>query len=54
MANEVIEAGVTVLFVSHSRQAIEETCKRAIFLKNGKVEVDGTVEEAFEAYSVKK
>ena len=52
--NEVIAAGVTVLFVSHSRAAIEETCTRAIFLKNGKVEVDGTVEEAFEAYGAKK
>ncbi len=52
--NEGISAGVTVLFVSHSRQAIEETCTRAIFLKNGKVEVDGTVEEAFEAYGAKK
>ena len=30
--NDVIATGVTVLFVSHSRKAIEETCTRAIFL----------------------
>ena len=52
--NDVIATGVTVLFVSHSRKAIEETCTRAIFLKDGKVQVDGTVEEAFDAYDKKK
>ena len=52
--NDVISTGVTVLFVSHSRKAIEETCTRAIFLKDGKVQVDGTVEEAFDAYDKKK
>jgi len=52
--NDVISTGVTVLFVSHSRKAIEETCTRAIFLKDGKVQVDGTVEEAFDAYNKKK
>lgn len=49
--NELIKSGVTVLFVSHSKDAIAETCSRAIFLKDGKVRVDGTVEEAFEEYS---
>ena len=52
--NDVISTGVTVLFVSHSRKAIEETCTREIFLKDGKVQVDGTVEEAFDAYDKKK
>ena len=52
--NDVISTGVTVLFVSHSRKAIEETCTRAIFLTDGKVQVDGTVEEAFDAYDKKK
>lgn len=51
--NELIETGVTVLFVSHSRDAISETCSRAIFLKDGRVKVDGTVDEAFAEYDKK-
>jgi teichoic acid transport system ATP-binding protein len=51
--NELIKSGVTVLFVSHSKEAIAETCSRAIFLKDGKVKVDGTVDEAFEEYGKK-
>ena len=51
--NDLIDQGVTVLFVSHSRDAIAEICSRAIFLKGGKVKVDGTVEEAFDEYSRK-
>lgn len=51
--NDLIESGVTVLFVSHSKDAVQETCSRAIFLKDGMVKVDGTVEEAFEEYSKK-
>lgn len=52
--NDVIAAGVTVLFVSHSQDSVEETCNRALFLKDGKIAVDGTVAEAFEAYGKKK
>lgn len=51
--NEVIKQGVTVLFVSHSMDAIKETCTRAIFLKDGKVKVDGTVDDAFSEYNKK-
>lgn len=51
--NDVIKQGVTVLFVSHSMDAIKETCTRAIFLKDGKVKVDGTVDEAFAEYNKK-
>ena len=51
--NDVITQGVTVLFVSHSMDAIKETCTRAIFLKDGKVKVDGTVDEAFAEYNKK-
>ncbi len=51
--DDLIKSGVTVLFVSHSKAAVSETCTRAIFLKDGKIKVDGTVEEAFEAYGSK-
>ena len=52
--NDLIGSGVTVLFVSHAREAVAETCSRAIFLKDGKVKFDGTVEGAFEEYDKKK
>ncbi|MGN1114579.1 MAG: ABC transporter ATP-binding protein [Oscillospiraceae bacterium] len=52
--NEVIKSGVTVLFVSHSRDSIKETCSRAIYLCNGKVAYDGDVDTAFEYYDTKK
>lgn len=48
--NELIESGVTVLFVSHSAKGIKDICTRAIYLKGGKVAYDGGVEEAFELY----
>ncbi len=49
--NNLIAQGVTVLFVSHSADALKSTCNRAIYLKNGTVCVDGTVEEALEKYN---
>ena len=50
---ELISTGVTVLYVSHSSDSIKETCSRAIYLKNGKVEYDGDIEKAFELYDMK-
>ena len=40
----LIDTGVTVLFVSHSADALKSTCERAIYLKDGGVEFDGTVD----------
>ncbi len=50
---ELRNSGVTVLFVSHSMSSIQETCDRAIYLKDGYVEYDGSVEEAFKRYNAK-
>ena len=47
---ELIRTGVTVLFVSHSVDALTTTCNRAIYLKEGKVAFDGPVVEALELY----
>ncbi len=52
--NELIASGVTVLFVSHSMEAVKETCSRAIYLENGKIKFDGPVEEAFAVYKPPK
>ena len=51
---ELRESGITVLFVSHSMNSINDTCDRAIYLSGGKIEYDGTVKEAFEKYNKKK
>lgn len=48
---DLIRTGVTVLFVSHSTEALTTTCNRAIYLKNGKVEYDGSVLDALELYN---
>ena len=50
---EVIKTGVTVLYVSHSMQSVNEICHRAIYLKKGTVMYDGDVEEAFKLYGGK-
>lgn len=51
---ELRNTGITVLFVSHSMNAINDTCDRAIYLSGGKIEYDGNVKEAFEKYNKKK
>ncbi|MDE5916815.1 MAG: ABC transporter ATP-binding protein [Oscillospiraceae bacterium] len=51
---ELRNSGVTVLFVSHSMSSIKDTCDRAIYLKGGKIDYDGNVEEAFKRYNAKK
>ncbi|MCI8776760.1 MAG: ABC transporter ATP-binding protein [Oscillospiraceae bacterium] len=51
---ELRNSGVTVLFVSHSMSSIKDTCDRAIYLKGGKIDYDGDVEEAFKRYNSKK
>ena len=38
--------GTTILFVSHSMHAIRLLCPRAVLLRNGTVEFDGTSEDA--------
>ncbi len=48
---DLIRSGVTVLFVSHSQDALISTCNRAIYLKNGCIEFDGAVHEALDRYN---
>jgi teichoic acid transport system ATP-binding protein len=46
----LIQSGVTVLFVSHSAKSITDMCSRAIYLRDGKIRFDGSVNEALELY----
>jgi lipopolysaccharide transport system ATP-binding protein len=47
---EVASEGRTVLFVSHNMSVIQALCRRGIFLAEGRIEADGTVTEAVDAY----
>lgn len=48
---QLIHSGVTVLFVSHSTEALTSTCNRVIYLKDGKVHFDGSVVEGIDMYN---
>lgn len=47
---ELIDSGVTVLFVSHSTEQIEQFCNRAILLVKGKLVASGDVKEVVQKY----
>jgi lipopolysaccharide transport system ATP-binding protein len=44
------ERGKTVLFVSHNMEAVTNLCTRAVWLKDGQLFKDGSVEDTVEAY----
>lgn len=46
-----MEAGRTVLFVSHSMASVQQLCSRGILLKNGQIEYSGPVEVLTERYT---
>ncbi len=46
----VAESGRTVLFVSHSVDAVRSLCRRGIWLKNGHLQADGPVERVIDEY----
>ncbi|MGN0449356.1 MAG: ABC transporter ATP-binding protein [Ruminococcus sp.] len=51
---EIIAAGTTVLYVSHSAASVKEICPRSIFLKKGTVIFDGPTEETLKVYEESK
>lgn len=48
---ELKKEGKTMVFVSHSRDAVEFLCDRAIWLNNGVVEMDDTTEKVLDKYT---
>jgi lipopolysaccharide transport system ATP-binding protein len=44
------ESGVTLLFVSHDMGTVRDICKRAIFLKDGIVQIDGETTSVIQKY----
>jgi lipopolysaccharide transport system ATP-binding protein len=47
---DVASEGRTILFVSHNMAAITTLCSRAVLLNDGKIDVDGTPNQAISAY----
>lgn len=47
---EIIDAGVTLFFVSHSINAVKSICQRAILLEKGRIVADGNAQEVCEIY----
>lgn len=47
---ELKKRGKTMVFVSHSKSAVEFLCDRAIWLNDGKIEKDGLTSEVMEKY----
>ena len=47
---EFKQRGGTIVFVSHDAAAVERLCERAVLLRGGTVELDGTAQEAIARY----
>lgn len=43
--------GITIIFVSHSMEAVLQFCDRVVYLKDGTVEFDGDSKEGIELYN---
>lgn len=50
MKNMIDNEGTTLLFVSHSMDAVKSLCKRSILLNNGEILLDGKSSDAVEKY----
>src|SRR3989339_189988 len=48
--DEFKKLGVTTIFVSHALETVKQFCSRVIYLKEGRVEFDGEVEEGIKRY----
>ncbi len=47
---ELKDEGKTMVFVSHSMESVKRLCDRAIWLRNGKIEMDGNTNEVVDEY----
>lgn len=47
---EMMEGGTTLLFVSHSTKQVRQLCRKAVWLKKGKIQMVGDVDEVCDAY----
>ena len=47
---DMLSGGTTLLFVSHSTEQVRELCKKAVWLKKGRVQMIGDVDEVCACY----
>ena len=47
---ELKKMGKTMVFVSHSKEAVEFLCDRAVWINNGEIQKDGKTEEVLKEY----
>ena len=47
---DIARKGNTVLYVSHNMRTVSQLCNRGLYLENGRLTYDGTVERAMELY----
>lgn len=47
---EMLAGGTTFLFVSHSTKQVRQLCQKAVWLKKGKIQMYGEVNEVCDAY----
>ena len=48
--NEIVNSGVTFLYLTHSTKVAKKFCKIGIVMKNGSIKYDGKIDEAAEFY----
>ena len=51
---EIIESGVTVLYVSHNAASVKEICERSLYMRRGVLMFDGPTEETHLVYLIDK
>ena len=51
--SQMQEQGVTILFVAHDFERVQNLCKRAIWMESGTVQADGDVDDIVEAMKEK-
>ncbi len=49
--DKLLAEGRTLVLVSHSQPQLTRFCKRGIYLDRGRIVVDGTIQEALDAYN---
>ncbi len=50
---ELFRSGKSIIFASHDDRHIKEFCNRGVFIDDGEIKVDGTVDRALGAYNKK-
>ena len=50
--NNMLKDSITLIFVSHSEEQVRQLCKKAVWLKEGKIQMIGSADEVCNAYGM--